>query len=158
MSFHEYNNMNTNRTITNRFSNNSKVMTSRTAHESLPKIAKSSKNTFHIEDFYLSSITKELGAASKRFDKIKTQCLDSIVKQSQKSMSTAIPSTNSDPFTNNLLLQTATHSGVDCLPSYGNFIDTIPRDVKANFKNSTEMEKHLKNFDHAFYCLEEVSY
>ena len=131
-------------------------LTRRDNEESLPRINRTTQSgSFGIEDFYLTSLTQQLGVSSKRFEKVKSQRLESLMKQTIKSgLSTAVSST--DPHSNNLLTTGSLTQRSDPKPSYGCYSDTLPQDLKVLFRDSLAMEKLLRSFDNSFYCLEEV--
>ena len=118
------------------------------------KTARSGTHT--IEDFYLTSINKQLNGSSRRFEAIKQNCMDNLMKQTNKSI-VFNNSLSGEAFSNNLYSVLGVNLTPSSLPSYGNYTDTLPSSVAKTFKESTLMEKLFHSFDTSYYCLEEVS-
>lgn len=131
-------------------------LTKRPQEDSLPKINKTTHSTnFGIEDFYLTSLTQQIVVSSRKYEKVKSQCMESLMKQTNKSVST-MAQTSSNPYPQNLLMTNSIISKQEQRPSYGSYPDTLPLDVKVLFKDSLAMERLFKSFDTSFYCMEEV--
>jgi len=105
------------------------------------------------EDFYLSTLSTQLGASARRFEKVKSQCMDNLLRQTPRTLTTV---QGSEHYSGNLLTMQALNSEEDKVPSYGHYAETMPSDVKAFLRESAAMEKIFKSFDNCYYCLEEV--
>lgn len=116
----------------------------------------SKKQPFQIEDFYLTKLGINLTKTSRKFQNVKKSHLGSLIKNSStihqnKSKSNHTASTNI--FAKSSITIPAE---IDCKPSYGEYVNTMPSEIRLLFHKSINMKNLFKDFDMAYYCLEEV--
>jgi hypothetical protein len=62
----------------------------------------------------------------------------------------------SDFFSNNLVASMGIQLTQASHPSYGNYVDTLPIEMRTILNESSMMGRLFKNFDTSFYCLEQI--
>lgn len=123
---------------------------------------------FQIEDFYLTKLGVNLNKTSRNFQSHKASHLGSLIhnqsvaRGSQTEMNKSeMKSVSTNIFTNygvshqkygSLITQEPSEQK----PSYGEYVNTMPSEIRLLFHKSVNMKNIFKDFDRAYYCLEEV--
>ena len=114
---------------------------------------------YQIEDFYLTKLGINLNKTSKRFENTKKSCLGSIISKQLDNMNSYNKSILNHSQSTNIFAKstfTLPLDDKDCQPSYGEYVNTMPSEIRLLFHKSANMKNIFKDFDRAYYCLEEV--
>lgn len=115
------------------------------------KLPQKTESTFQIDDFYLTKINTNLAKTSRTFEKTKRNHIENLVKVKNQSVLNNSLSTN-------IFVRSTVSIPVDedCRPSYGEYASTMPNEIRMLFHKSVNMKNIFKDFDKAYFCLEEI--
>lgn len=103
----------------------------------------------------MTKLGLNLSKTNRTFERSKKDCIENILRT--KNQSTFHQATTTPNFYGTQQPSGPQDSEVkECCPSYGEYLNTMPSEIRKLFHKSVNMKNIFKDFDKAYFCLEEI--